>query len=146
MRAVVDTNILVSALIRPQGAVGPMIVHLRRGDYTLLYNDATLEELVDVLNRPRIREKYGLNDADIRAVVALILLRGEFVVPEVTIRACRDPHDDKFLTVAVNGHADVIVSGDDDLRVLSPFQGIPVVSPRDFLEMLTSKGRRPDPG
>ena len=119
---------------------------MRQGDYTLLYSDATLEELVDVLNRPRIREKYGLGDGDIRTVVALILLRGEHVTPRVRIRACRDPHDDKFLEVAVSGHADVIVSGDEDLLVLSPFQGIPIVSPREFLDMLAAekaKGERP---
>jgi len=136
MRAVVDTNILVRALIRPQGTVGPILLHLRRGDYTLLYSDAILEELVDVLNRPRIRDKYGLSEADIRTVIALILLRGEYVAPHITIHACRDPHDDKFLEVAVSGQADVIVSGDEDLRVLSPFRGIPVVSPREFLAML----------
>ena len=81
MRVVVDTNILVRALIRPQGTVGPVLLRLRRGDYTLLYSDATLEELIDVLNRPRIRDKYSLSEADIRTVVALILLRGEYVVP-----------------------------------------------------------------
>ncbi len=138
MRAVVDTNILVRALIRPQGTVGPVLLHLRRGAYTLLYSDATLEELVDVLNRPRIRDKYGLSEADIRTVVALILLRGEYVVPRETIHASRDPYDNKFLEVAVSRRADAIVSGDEDLRVPSPFRGIPVVSPREFLEMLKS--------
>ena len=136
MRAVVDTNILVRALIRPQGVVGPILRYLRQGRYTLLYSDATLNELVDVLNRPRIRDKYGLSDEDIRTVVALILRRGEHVVPNVPVTACRDPHDNKFLEVAVSGEADVIVSGDDDLLALSPFQGIPVISPRGFLEML----------
>ncbi len=145
MRAVIDTNILVRALIRPQGTVGPVLLHLRRGDYTLLYSDGILEELVDVLNRPRIRNKYGLREEDIRAIVALLLLRGEYIVPQVTIHACRDPHDDKFLEVAVSGRADVIVSGDEDLCVLSPFQGIPIVSPREFLDMLTGEeeGEKP---
>ncbi len=136
MRVVVDTNILVRALIRPQGTVGPVLLHLRRGDYTLLYSDATLEELIDVLNRPRIRDKYGLSEVDIRTVVALILMRGEYIVPRETIHACRDPHDNKFLEVAVSGQADVIVSGDEDLLVLSPFRGIPIISPREFLDIL----------
>ena len=48
MRAVVDTNILVRALIMPQGTVGPVLHRLRRGDYTLLYSQSLLEELVDV--------------------------------------------------------------------------------------------------
>ena len=135
MRAVVDTNILVRAVIRPQGTVGPVLLRLRQGAYTLLYAAPLLEELVDVLGRPRIRDKYGLADGDIQTVVGLILLRGEGVVPEGRITACRDPRDDKFLEVAVAGKADVIVSGDKDLLVLDPFAGIPIVSPRDFLGM-----------
>lgn len=49
------------------------------------------------------------------------------------ITACRDPTDDKFLELAVNGHAGVIVSGDADLLVLSPFRGIVVVPPAVFV-------------
>ena len=136
MRAVVDTNILVRALIRPQGTVGPVLIRLRQGDYTLLYAPLLLEEVVDVLNRPRLRHKYGLTGADIRTVVSLLLLRGELVTPAEPITACRDPRDDKFLEVAVAGKANVIVSGDEDLLVLHPFREIPIVTPAQFLAML----------
>jgi putative PIN family toxin of toxin-antitoxin system len=139
MRAVVDTNILVRGLIKPQGTVGPVLLRLGHGDYTILYAESLLEELVDVLNRPRIRLKYQLADEDIQTVVSLILLRGEAVTPEQRITACRDPKDDKFLEVAVAGKADVIVSGDEDLLVLNPFAGIPVVTPADFLSRLEAE-------
>jgi putative PIN family toxin of toxin-antitoxin system len=143
MRAVVDTNVLVRALIKPHGTVGPVLLRLRHGEYTLLYAGSLLEELVDVLNRPRIREKYRLTDPDIQTVVSLILLRGEVVVPEGRITACRDPKDDKFLEVAVAGKADVIVSGDQDLLVLHPFAGIPIVPPAAFLQMLDAGSEDP---
>jgi putative PIN family toxin of toxin-antitoxin system len=136
MRAVVDTNILVRAIIRPQGTVGPVLLRLRQGEYTLLYARSLLEELIDVLNRPRIRDKYSLTGGDIQTVLGLILLRGEEVTPVERIAACRDPKDDKFLEVAVAGQADAIVSGDQDLRVLHPYAGIPIVTPRAFLRML----------
>jgi uncharacterized protein len=55
-----------------------------------------------------------------------------------TVSECRDPKDDKFLEVAVAGKADVIVSGDEDLEVLDPFEGIPVISPAKFLRLLAS--------
>jgi putative PIN family toxin of toxin-antitoxin system len=142
MRAVVDTNVLVRALIKPHGTVGPVLLRLRHGEYTLLYAGSLLEELVDVLNRPRIREKYQLTDLDIQTVVSLILLRGEAVVPEERITACRDPKD-KFLEVAVAGKADVIVSGDQDLLVLHPFAGIPIVPPAAFLQMLDTGSEDP---
>ena len=136
MRVVVDTNILVRALIMPHGTVGPVLLRLRQGKYTLLYAQSLLEELIDVLNRPRIRRKYNLTQANIKTLVGLILLRGEAVEPEQAITVCRDPKDNKFLEVAVAGKADVIVSGDEDLLVLHPFEGIPIVPSRAFLELL----------
>ena len=141
MRAVIDTNILVRAVIRLQGTVGPVLLRLRQGEVTLLYSRATLNELVDVLNRPRIRDKYHLSDGDIQTVVALILLRGEAVEPAEPLSICRDPKDDKFLESAVAGKAGLIVSGDDDLLVLDPFRGIRIVPARAFLQMLDETGR-----
>lgn len=136
MRAVVDTNILVRAVIKPSGSVGPVLQRLRQRDYLLLISRATLDELVDVLSRPRLRAKYGISDPVLRAVVRLMILRGELVSPQRRITACRDPKDDKFLEVAVGGRADVVVSGDADLLSLDPFEGIPIVTPARFLTML----------
>lgn len=136
MRAVIDTNVIVRAVIMPHGTVGPVLLRLRQGDYTLLYAQSLLEELVDVLNRPRIRGKYHLSDNDIQTILALILLRGEAVDPQHSVTTCRDPKDNKFLEVAQTGQADVIVSSDDDLLILHPFAGIPIVPPFTFLQML----------
>ncbi len=138
MRAVVDANILVQAVIKPSDTVGPVLLRLRHGDYTLLYAQSLLEELIDVLNRPRIREKYQLTGQNIQTVVSLILLRGEAVSPQERIT---DPKDDKFLEVAVFGSADVIVSGDEDLLMLHPFVGIPILPPVAFLQMLDAEKR-----
>ncbi|MBN1641867.1 MAG: putative toxin-antitoxin system toxin component, PIN family [Anaerolineae bacterium] len=139
MRAVVDTNILVRAVIRPGGAVGPVLLRLRQGDYVLLYAEPLLEELADVLDRPRLRDTYGVTDQDIETILGLILLRGEAVQVEERITACRDPRDDKFLEVAVAGKADAIVSADEDLLVLHPYAGIPILSPAAFLRMLEAE-------
>lgn len=141
MRAVVDTNILVRALIKPSGTVGPLLLRLRQGHYTQLYSQPLLEELIDVLKRPRISRKYGLTDADVRTVISLILLRGEAIIPNQRITVCRDPKDDKFLEVAVAGRADAIVSGDEALLVLNPFHNIPIIPPAAFLGMLDSRRR-----
>jgi putative PIN family toxin of toxin-antitoxin system len=136
IRAVVDTNILIRALIKPQGTVGPVLTHLRHGRYTLLYADPLLDELVAKLALPQIRGKYHLDDEDVETVLALILLRGELVVPQRRITVCRDPQDDIVLEVAVEGQADFIVTGDNDLLVLHPFEGIPIVGPAEFLRAL----------
>ena len=135
-RAIIDTNILIRALIKPQGTVGPVLTRLRNGDYKLLYAEPLLDELVAKLALPRIRDKYHLADDDVETVLALILLRGEPVMPQRRITACRDPKDNIVLEVAVAGEADYIVTGDEDLLVLYPFGGIPIVGPAEFLKAL----------
>lgn len=140
MRAVVDTNILVRALIKPKGTVAPVLGRLRQGAYTILYSSGLLEEIVDVLGRARFRVKYGIRGEDVEVLVSLIVLRGERVVPIQKIQVCRDPEDDMLLELAVGGRADLIVSTDEDLLVLNPFQGIPIVRSSEFLARLEQKG------
>lgn len=140
IRAVVDTNVLISALIKPQGSVGPVLDRLRDGRYTYLYSDALLDELVAKLALPRLRDKYHLSATDLDTTLALLLLRGEPVFPQSHIQVCRDPRDDLLLEIAVAGKADYLVSGDQDLQVLDPFAGIPIVGPAAFLEALAVSG------
>ena len=136
IQAVIDTNILVRAFIRPQGTVGPVLSELRDGRYLLVYSDELLKELVEVLGRPRLRTKYQIEEQQMRDLLDLIVLRGEPVLPIRKIGACRDPDDNAVLEAAVAARADFIVSGDEDLLVLHPFEGIPIVGPADFLARL----------
>jgi predicted nucleic acid-binding protein len=55
------------------------------------------------------------------------------------VTACRDPDDDKILALAVSGQADIIITGDADLLVLDPFQGVRILAPRAYLESDVSK-------
>ena len=136
MRAVVDTSIIVRALIKPKGTVGPLLRRLEAGDYVLLYSPGLIVEILDVLRRDRFRTKYGVQEDDLETLLTLIVLRGEEVLPSVRIEVCRDPKDDQILEVAVEGKADIIVTGDDDLLVLHPFRDIPIVGPAEFLAQL----------
>jgi putative PIN family toxin of toxin-antitoxin system len=133
MRVVVDTNILVSAMIKPRGHIGLILQHLRAGKYILIYSEPILTEIVDVLNRPRIRDKYGFAPGDIETFVALLILRGEVVVPKRRITVCRDPKDNMILEAAADGNADKIVSGDNDLLDLKNFEDIPTLKPTRFV-------------
>lgn len=136
VRAVIDTGVLVSALIRPQGAVGEVLRALRDGRFTALYTTDTLVEIINVLGRPAFRVKYHIEPDDISALINLVRLRGELVTPQRAITACRDPKDDKFLEAAVAGKADCLVSGDADLLTLTPFEGLPILRPAEFLARL----------
>jgi putative PIN family toxin of toxin-antitoxin system len=133
MRAVVDTNILIRALIKPRGTVGPVISRLRDGDYTLVYSTPLLDELIEKLALSRIRQKYRLGEREIEALVALIVLRGELVVPHRQVKVCRDPADDMFIDAALAGKVSYVVTGDKDLLTLKKFETVRFVTPRTFL-------------
>lgn len=136
MRVVIDTGVLVSGLIRPRGTTGEVLLALRDGKFTVLYSNETVMEIIDVLGRDKFRLKYHILPDDISALINLIRLRGEVVVPKQRVADCRDPKDDKFLDVALSGDADRIVSGDLDLLSMNPYRSIPVVTPAEFLAMI----------
>jgi len=136
MRAVVDTNVLVSALLRRQGVSGAVLSALTDNRFTAIYTTEMLVEGIDVLGRAKFRTKYQIQPADVAALIQLIRLRGELVVPTHSVTICRDPRDDKFLDAALAGQVDCIVSGDADLHVLSPFENIPIWPPAEFLAHL----------
>jgi putative PIN family toxin of toxin-antitoxin system len=136
MRAVVDTNILIRALIKPNGTVGPVLARLAAGDYVLVYSEPMLTELLAKLALPRIRKKYAIDEPVVEATLAVIALRGELVVPTRRLKVCRDPKDDMLIEGAVAGEAKYIVSGDEDLLVLKKFEQVRFVTPRVFLEAL----------
>lgn len=136
MRVVVDTGILVSALIRPSGSIGDILHALRNGRCTAIYSTPMMLEVTEVMSRPNIREKYHLQPGDIAALINLVRLRGELVIPKRTITACRDPKDNKFLEAALAGEADAIVTGDEDLLILHPFEGVDILRPAELLAKL----------
>jgi uncharacterized protein len=136
LRAVIDTGVLVSALIRRQGTTGDVLRALRDGRFAIVFSVDLLVELVDVLGRDPFRSKYHIEPGDVAVLINLIRLRGELVAPQRSVTACRDPKDDKFLDAALAGEADCVVSGDADLLDLTPFDGIPILRPAEFLARL----------
>ncbi len=136
MRVVLDTGVLVSGLIRPRGTIADVLHALRDGKFTAIYSTAMVVEMIDVLGRPKIQTKYHVQPDDVTALVNFIRLRGELVIPSQTVTACRDPKDNKFLEAALTGNADAIVTGDNDLLVLHPFEGVEILSPAEFLAKL----------
>ena len=89
----------------------------------------TEQEVLEVLRRPRIASKLA---PAVLANVHQIFATAELVPITEHVTGCRDPKDDKFLELAVNGRADLTVSGDADLLVLETFRGIPIVTPAVF--------------
>lgn len=133
MRAVIDTNVLVSAIILPKSKLGEIFPHIRSSLIVPLYHSNTLAELVRVLGSRRIQKSFQLTSADIDVAVELMVRHGELIVPTDHFALCRDAKDDVFLDIAFAGQAEVIVSGDQDLLVLHPFGNISIIKPHDFL-------------
>jgi putative PIN family toxin of toxin-antitoxin system len=133
MRAVIDTGVLVSALLRRQGITGEIVRALRDKRFILIYTTPIVVEIIEVLGYDPFRTKYQIQPEDITALINLIRLRGELVIPGRAVKVCRDPKDAMFLEAALAGKAEAIVSGDADLLVLNPFEGTLILRPSEFL-------------
>ena len=128
MRVVIDTNVFVRAALKEKSPPGTA-AHLAAESHLLLKSTITEQELFVTLARPRLSP---LIPPSFREWLLDVLAAAELVAKRIV--ACRDPKDDKFLALAVNGHADLIVTGDADLLTLNPFRDIPIVTPATFVQ------------
>ena len=129
-RIVVDTNVLVSRLLLPQSTPAEA-VRKARGDGRLLVSEATMYELAEVLARPKLDPYLNLKNR--RQFLRQLGRIAEFVPIVQLVRECRDRKDDKFLELALNGRAELIITGDVDLLTLNPWRDIAILSPAEYL-------------
>jgi putative PIN family toxin of toxin-antitoxin system len=131
LRFVIDTNILVSAVLI-QSSVPDVAFKKAKSIGIILLSEATFEELQEILNRSKF-DKYI--SVSIRTqFLAKLKLEAEQIKIQQIIKECRDPKDDKFLEVAINGNATHIITGDKDLLELHPFRGVDIITATQFLE------------
>ncbi|HET6202164.1 MAG TPA: putative toxin-antitoxin system toxin component, PIN family [Planctomycetota bacterium] len=141
IRAVLDANVVVSAILSPEGPPGRILSAVRAGRVRLVLSSPILEEIGRVLREPRLSRRHGRSGPEIRDLVqgleAIALLTpGELQLEVIA----SDPSDDRYLECAVEGRADWLVSGDAHLLSLREFRGIPIRRPREFLETLEGEG------
>jgi putative PIN family toxin of toxin-antitoxin system len=130
-RFVADTNILISRLFF-RNSLPAQAVRRAMSASQLIVSNETLLELEEVLSRPKFDIYLTLDD---RLQFFHKLRRVAVLIESVTaVAACRDPKDDKFLALALAGHAKIILSGDNDLLVLHPFRGVQILNPRQYLD------------
>ncbi len=134
-RVVIDTNVLISSLLLTTSTPGK-VVEKAVAKAQLIATTETLRELIEKLLLPKFDRYVGRDrrEALLERVASLV----EIVQVLQSIRASRDPRDDKFLEAAVNGRADVIVTGDRDLLDLNPFRGIAILTPAAYLARETA--------
>jgi|SRR5271154_5605178 len=129
-RVVLDTNVYISALMFG-GLPGSLLDLAFLRSFTLITSSPLLEELDE-----KLRKKFGVTAEDAAFVRARLEYVAEVVKPRETLRVIHeDPDDDRVLECAVEGRADVIVSGDRHLLKLSKYQDIPIVTVRQFMDL-----------
>jgi uncharacterized protein len=131
-RLVIDTNVFVSAILLPLSAPRQAIDKAFDFDIVLL-SEFAMAELQEVLSRSKFDRYVSLEEREL--FLAELGGVAEFVPIIRLVRECRDPKDDKFLEVALNGRADMIVTGDADLLNINPWRGIAITSPLRFLKI-----------
>ena len=139
MRVVLDTNVLVSALIFT-GISSELVPLWQTNAITVLLSRGILEEYLRVLSYP----KFQISEAEIKGLIEEELLPYvEVVNPRRRLRVVkRDPSDDKFVECAVAGKAQVIISGDKDLSSIGHYRGIRIQSPAQFFDENSKLRRR----
>jgi len=134
MRLVLDTNVLVSAILSPN-SISAQVLNWGEDNGTILYSTDTLTEILSVLRRSKFAKYIDPEDIDglsIRIKTAWI-----FIEILNQVRLCRDAKDDKFIDLALNGDASHLITGDNDLLVLHPIQNISIINPRTFWQAIT---------
>ncbi len=130
-RFVVDTNVLISALLF-KTSVPFRAIELAEKQGIILYSEATLNELEQVLNRKKFNKYLSLEDRQL--FLLKFISSSQLVSITENITVCRDEKDNKFLELAVSGNANIIVTGDLDLLVLNPFQAVEILTPDMFID------------
>ena len=132
LRAVIDTNVFIAALIKPGGTTAKA-VEKATSEFTVIRSADTISELEQKLATAKL-QKY-VQPEEVK--VFLDALRNDTVLIDavVSVRASRDPKDDKFIALAATGGADFFITEDKDLLVLEVYEATQIVTPLQFLAL-----------
>lgn len=139
MRAVLDTNVLLSGLLW-RGNPHALLERVRNGTLTLISSPVLLAELAEVIDRPKFDAILTRsNTSRERSLVEIQTLAAVLAPPPLPQPVCRDADDDAVLALALAAQVDFIVSGDDDLLSLQSFQHIPILTPAEALRRIEAE-------
>lgn len=135
VRAVLDANFYVSAIIQPAGTPGRLIERfLREASFELVLSPAIVDEVLRALGYRKVRRL--LRGADAQLWFEDIVVLADVVADTPLSGICEDPDDDKYLAAALEGRASQVVTGDRRFLALGEHAGVEIVTPRAFLDLL----------
>jgi hypothetical protein len=136
MRVVLDTNVLISGILIPNGPPGMVVDLWAKGRLTVVISQSLLEEYLEVLLRPKFNKVGTINERQGIIEQFLDLENTVLVSPDFQLNVIEnDPDDNRVLECALEGGVQYIVSGDEHLLALKEFQGIIIASPAEFIEL-----------
>ena len=140
MRAVLDTNVLVGAVIVRAGIPGQVLDHAEQRTFESVTSEPLLLEIETVLIRPHLQARTGWDRERILIFIDELMTYTTLAAESATSlsEVVRDEMDHLVLEAAIAGEADYIVSGDKDLLVLESYEGIQIVTPAQFLAILAT--------
>lgn len=140
IRALLDTNVIVSGVLVPLGIPAQLLQAAQASTFAIVTSQDIVNETLRTLQRDRILRRYHLHAAQIEGVRILLELRADMAVAAADVHGvATHPEDDLVISAAVAGDADYLVTGDFQLQKLDGFEGVRIVSPRAFLEVLESQ-------
>lgn len=150
IRAVLDANVLVSAILVEQGAPARILKAWRDEQFHLVISAAILAEMERVLQYPRIAARHRWSREQLSFYLDDLSHLAIGTPGQLSLNIVRaDPSDNRYIECALEGEAGYIVSGDDHLLAIAQYEGVAILAPRAFLEMLESeshsRGRRGTP-
>jgi putative PIN family toxin of toxin-antitoxin system len=137
IRAVLDTNVLISAILVPSGIPARILMAAFATVFSCFASEAIVGEVLTALGRGRVQRKYQLDPAFVSRVRVFPESRPVLVpVTDSVSGVATHPEDDLILATVLSARADYLVTGDRQLLALQSFQGVQIVSPRQFLAIL----------
>ena len=137
MRIVLDANQFVSAVLVPVGHPAQILQAWREGRFELALSPSIVAEIRRVLLYSRLRKKHGWSEEQIETFLRGLTKAATITLEQLSVRVVDDdPTDDKYLACALESDASYIVTGDGHLQRLSMYQGVKIVSPAVFLQIL----------
>ena len=132
MTVIIDANVLISAAIIKQ-SISDRAVRKAFLNDVVIRSESTTWELINTLKKKKF-DKYFRNEYERDIFIHLFTRDSKIIEVLHHVNICRDPKDNKYLGLALSGNADCIITGDPDLLVLNPFEKIPVITSREFLD------------
>lgn len=133
MKIVLDTNVLISALLSPKSNIGKIFEAWQNEKYNLCFSEDLLAEISRVLSYPKIKKRLGFSDLEIRNYCSLLKFKGLlFDIKHIKASVPKDQKDNHVLATFLASKADYLISGDDDLLSLS--KKYKILSPKEFVD------------